>query len=192
MGRIPPWVCLTSGTRQSGTITVKEYRVAKWDRERGRTTHVLGREVGLKRWGQQKQVEIDALTATQGHGMFWPGLQPRAILGLWSRCIWDFVLMSVAPVTTEGHMDTWSLAHNLRPCWCTRDICLHRGLANIGVLRCSPLPVCDIWPRLLSGTVSGSVALLWLGSEFTSMAPVSTKGHAEPQSPGRHLRTCWF
>lgn len=28
---------------------VNEYRVANWDREKGRATHALGREVGLRR-----------------------------------------------------------------------------------------------------------------------------------------------
>lgn len=35
-------------------------------------------------------------------------------------------LLSMAPVTTMDHVNTWDLANHLRPCW------YHRGRTNLG------------------------------------------------------------
>lgn len=91
-------------------------------------------------------------------------------------------------------------------CVGVRGVCPHRGHANLGglcchlspwghaelgCLHCPPGNMVMFGPELLLRDMSVTMALLWLHSLLTSMAPVTTEGHVKVHSLGQHLKPYW-
>ncbi|MEJ1284915.1 hypothetical protein NN561_015905 [Cricetulus griseus] len=98
-----------------------------------------------------------------------------------------FVLMSMASLTTEGHVDNQDLVRPLSPCWCMRAMrpqepCL------FGWPILPPRTMVTSKPGLWCRAMSGSMALPQPGSELTFMASNTIKGHLNPQGLGHYLR----
>lgn len=111
-------------------------------------------------------------------GLRWcsgPGCCQEPCLGLWpynsqGLCWCPWLLLSL----TECCVDAQGLDYHLRLCWCLRTMLL-LGLYWSGwpALRA----MVTSWPKLLPRTMSVSVVLLQLGSEWMSLVRVTTRGH---------------
>lgn len=74
-----------------------------------------------------------AYAATSGHLLSWPALQLRNMLGSSALPQLGSVLMSMARVTTKGHVDACFLGHHLRLGWCLR------AMLSLGPYRSTPV-----------------------------------------------------
>lgn len=86
------------------------------------------------------------------------------------------VLMSMAHLTTESHVDGQSLGHHLRSHWCLR-VMLAPGPYQSEQPTQAPRAMVTSGPELQQKAIFGSVVLSQLGSVLMPVAHVTTKSH---------------